>query len=189
MLHEWWDFNGWRYIGAEIVERKDLNVPTLSGKNVMVNCRKKNFSNDEFAWNMPVSILGMQPHATLLTYQLNCVEASLGLAIMWCKHPCRDQEAIPTSPVNWEANPLEYECIFFSNFLANITQWHYSISSLWGEERFAYFICTSQSYIAATNIFWTVPKKIKFNFHFTITDGRSFRLRLVTSYRMNLWDS
>jgi len=71
---------------------------------------------------MPVSILGMQSHATLLTYQLNCVEASFDTAIMWCEHPCRDQEAIPTSPVKWEASSLEHECIFFSNFLGNITQ-------------------------------------------------------------------
>lgn len=121
---------------------------------------------------MPVSILGMQPHATLLIYWLNCVEASLGLAIMWCNHPCRDKATIPTSPVNWEANPLEYDCIFFSNFLANVTQWDCSISSLQQEERFSYFICTSQRYIAATN-FWILQRKIKFSFHFTITDGRS----------------
>lgn len=151
----------------------------------MVNCEKKNFCNDESAWNLPVSILGMQPHATLLTYQFNCVEASLGLAIMWCKHPCRDQEAIPTSPANWEANPLEYDCMFFSNFLGNTIQWDYNIS-LQGMERFAYFICTSQSCIAVTNIFWTLPKKIKFCFHFTITAGRSFRLKWVTSCQMNL---
>lgn len=52
-----------------------------------------------------------------------------------------------------------------------------------GEERFAYFICTSQSHIVANNVFWTVPKKIKFSFHFTVTDSWNFRPRLVTSVR------
>lgn len=38
------DTHGWRHIGAEIVERKYLNIPTL---NFMVNCGKKNFPNDD----------------------------------------------------------------------------------------------------------------------------------------------
>lgn len=36
----------------------------------------------------------------------------LPVELSWdVKHPCRDQEAIHTSSVNWEGNPLEHECV------------------------------------------------------------------------------
>lgn len=40
-------FYSWRYTGGEIVERKELNVPTLNDKNFVVNCEKENFCNDD----------------------------------------------------------------------------------------------------------------------------------------------
>lgn len=47
MLQEQQDLNGWRHI--EIVQREDLNMPTPKGKNLGVNCGKKNFCKDESA--------------------------------------------------------------------------------------------------------------------------------------------
>lgn len=47
MLQEQQDLNGWRYI--DIVKRKYLNMPTPKAKNLVVNCGKKNFCNDESA--------------------------------------------------------------------------------------------------------------------------------------------
>lgn len=71
-------FYGWRYTGGEITERKDLIMPIHNEKK-FVNCEKENFCNDESAQNqfLPASTLGIQSHETILTYQLNCVKASL----------------------------------------------------------------------------------------------------------------
>lgn len=60
------------------MERKDLIMPIHNEKK-FVNCEKENFCNDESAQNqfLPASTLGIQSHETILTYQLNCVKASL----------------------------------------------------------------------------------------------------------------
>lgn len=115
-------------------------------------------------------------------WRLHLVELSWDV-----KHPYTDPEVIPTSSVNSEGKPLEHECVSFSAVFQPPSDNDTTVS----------FPCGGRSGLLTSSVLGkctllpllNITKKIKDCFHSTVMDGRTFRLRSVTTYQMHVSDS